>query len=182
MDVTGKIGNITRDLRTGKIKLEIETDMTGMGSELEELLHLDKLSISMKKYRKHRSLDANAYAWQLMSKLADKTNASKEEVYELMLQRYGTPEVDENNIAVVISLLENINTDALNLHLFCIGRGHVNGKSFKHYRVIKGSSEYDTKEMATFIDGIIYECKQMGIETLPPEELARMMMAWQRNQ
>ena len=41
--------------------------------------------------------------------------------------------------------------------------------------MIKGSSEYDTKEMSSFIDGIISEAKGLGIETLPPEELERMM-------
>ena len=46
------------------------------------------------------------------------------------------------------------------------------------YLLLKGSSEYDSQEMSQFIDGIILDCKDLGIETLPPEELARMMAAW----
>lgn len=41
-----------------------------------------------------------------------------------------------------------------------------------------GGSEpdrYDTAEMSHLIDGLIDECKAAGIETLPPEELDRMM-------
>ena len=46
--------------------------------------------------------------------------------------------------------------------------------------MLKGSSEYDTKEMSHLIDGLVSECKEMGIETLPPEELERMMAAYDR--
>jgi hypothetical protein len=36
----------------------------------------------------------------------------------------------------------------------------------------------DKKEMAHFIDGIVFECKQLGIETLPPDELERLKEQW----
>ena len=41
-----------------------------------------------------------------------------------------------------------------------------------------GSSTYTSTEMATLIDGVISECKDMGIETATPAELARMMGEW----
>ena len=44
----------------------------------------------------------------------------------------------------------------------------------------KGSSGYNTSEMSALIDGVVSECKEMGIETLPPEELERMMDAYDR--
>ena len=50
--------------------------------------------------------------------------------------------------------------------------------TFNAYAMIKGSSEYDTKEMSHFIDGIVAEAKELGIETLPPDELESMMKAW----
>ena len=49
---------------------------------------------------------------------------------------------------------------------------------YRTYMMLKGSSEYDTKEMSHLIDGLVSECKEMGIETLPPEELERMMAAY----
>jgi hypothetical protein len=54
----------------------------------------------------------------------------------------------------------------------------VNDTLFSHYRVYKGSSEYDTREMAVLIDGIISEAKELDIETLPPAEIARMKEMW----
>ncbi|MDQ9744386.1 hypothetical protein RF397_17385, partial [Acinetobacter baumannii] len=50
----------------------------------------DKLYIAqIKEYRKKRSLDANAYCWKLIGDIADALRTSKEEVYLLMLKRYG---------------------------------------------------------------------------------------------
>lgn len=44
--------------------------------------------------------------------------------------------------------------------------------------MIKGSSEYDTAEMAHFIDSIVEEAKELGIETSTPDELERMKQEW----
>ena len=55
-----------------------------------------------------------------------------------------------------------------------IGKGKVNDKEFTHYKVYKGSSEYDSKEMSILIDGVIQEAKQLDIETLTPQQIAGM--------
>ena len=41
------------------------------------------------------------------------------------------------------------------------------------------SSEYDTREMAIFIDGIVSEAQALGIDTRTPEELAEMKSLWE---
>ena len=45
------------------------------------------------------------------------------------------------------------------------------GERMSEWRVYKGSSEYDSKEMSVFIEGIKSDAEALGIETLPPEEL-----------
>ena len=52
---------------------------------------------------------------------------------------------------------------------------------YRSYIMLKGSSVYDVKEMSVLIDGIVNECKGVGIETIPPDELQRMMAAYKRN-
>ncbi|MEG2189502.1 MAG: hypothetical protein RRY08_06680, partial [Christensenella sp.] len=59
-------------------------------------------------------------------------------------------------------------------HSAFIGTGVVGNRMFSHYRTIKGSSEYDKKEMSRLIDGIVYEAKQLGIETFPPQKIKAM--------
>ena len=41
-----------------------------------------------------------------------------------------------------------------------------------------GSSEYDTQQMSRLIDLIVMECKEQGIETMTPRELALLKEGW----
>ena len=41
-----------------------------------------------------------------------------------------------------------------------------------------GSSTYDKAQMGQLIDLIVQECKQQGIETMTPRELAMLKEAW----
>lgn len=133
--------------------------------------------LEYKKYRKKRSTNANNYAWALMEELAIALRTSKDEVYELMLQRYGTLLRDENNELIVIPR-ENELKSSDKLHIKYIGRKNVNDKLLNLYAVIKGSSEYDTKEMTVFIDGIVSECKEAEIETMSEQELSLLKEEW----
>ena len=45
-------------------------------------------------------------------------------------------------------------------------------------RAYYGSSQYNTKQMSRLIDSIVQDCKDLGIETLPPEKLAAMKEEW----
>ena len=124
----------------------------------------------IKQHREKRSLTANSYAWALIGKIADVIRASKDEVYLMMLKRYGQSEV--------ISVVANVSLEGYFKYFDIIGQGIVNDTLFSHYRVYKGSSEYDTREMSVLIDGIISEAKELDIETLPPAEIARMKEMW----
>lgn len=129
----------------------------------------DKL-FEIKEHREKRSLTANAYAWALIGKIADVLRTSKDEVYLLMLKRYGQSEV--------VSVLSFIDVSGYFKYYEKIGSGTVQGKEFTHYKIYKGSSEYDSKEMAILIDGIISEAKELDLETLPPREIERLKKAW----
>lgn len=131
--------------------------------------------ITAKKWRKKRSLDANAYAWVLMSKIADAQEfpTTKEEIYEKMLKDYGVLE-EADGVPITVTVKACVDMSRITGHWMPI---RSNG-TFNAYAMIKGSSEYDTKEMSHFIDGIVAEAKELGIETLPPDELESMMKAW----
>lgn len=120
----------------------------------------------IKEKRHKRSKSQNAYAWELIGKIADILRKSKEEVYLQMLKDYGQSEI--------VSMLSSINPKGYFKYYESIGTGIVNNKEFTHYKIFKGSSEFDTREMTIFIDGIIQECKQLNIETLTPEQIASM--------
>lgn len=85
-----------------------------------------------------------------------------------MLKSYGQSEV--------ISMLSTIEPKGFFKYYEEIGTGIVNNKEFTHYKIFKGSSEYDSKEMSIFIDGVIQECTQLGIPTLTDEEIKSMRL------
>lgn len=120
----------------------------------------------VKEYRQRRSLSQNAYAWELIGQIADNMRMSKEDIYLNMLQHYGQSEI--------ISVRADINVSGYFKYYEKFGSGQVNGKEFTHYKVYKGSSEFDTREMTIFLDGIIQEAQALGIETLTPDELAKL--------
>ena len=129
-------------------------------------------NIEIKKHREKRSLNANAYAWVLIEKIAEKMKMSKDEIYKRMLQDYGTIATDDDGRKVIFSLKADIDVSKYFKYFKFLGDSK-DGK-YKHYYVIKGSSEYDTEEMKRFIDGIVQDCQMLGIETMTPEELAKL--------
>lgn len=143
----------------------VEVTFTAPRAKLEALTNLaDKdFDITVKQHREKRSLDANAYAWVLITAIADELRASKDEIYFEMLKKYGQGEL--------ISVKTGIDISGFVKYYEVAGYGKVNGVEFTHYRVFKGSSEYDTKEMAIFISGIVEEAKDLGIPTLDELEL-----------
>lgn len=135
------------------------------------LYNQDKDKIfEIKEYKQKRSLNANAYAWQLITKIGNELRKSKEEVYLQMLKDYGQSEI--------ISVLSNINPAGYFKYYEKIGTGIINEKEFTHYKIYKGSSEFDTKEMSIFIDGIVEEAKNLGIETMTPSQIEELNSLW----
>lgn len=120
-------------------------------------------------YHQKRSLAANAYAWVLITQIAEAMTPpqSKDAVYLTMLKRYGQAEF--------VSVLSGINIQGFFKYYEEYGKGHVEGREFTHYKIYKGSSEFDAREMNILLEGIIQEAKDLGIETITPEEKERMI-------
>ena len=170
MKIKGRINNISFNIKGESIlSLEIYEKNTLL-REYETLEKEDILSIEIKKHKNKRSLNANNYCWALINELGNEMNLSKDEVYLLMLKRYGQNEL--------VSILSNINVAGYFKYYEVAGTTILNNKEFTHYRIYKGSSEYDTKEMAILIDGIVSECQELGIETLTPDELDKLKSEW----
>lgn len=171
IEVTGEIKGVSIDFETNKVRVILEVnEKNDFLSEYDKLKE-KKLFILLKKHFKKRSLDANAYAWKLISEIGDCLRMSKEDVYLEMLKRYGQSEI--------ISVLAHIPLEGFVKYYEEAGESELNGKAFKHYKIYKGSSEYDTREMSILIDGIVAEAKDLGIQTDTPEQIAEMMRRYE---
>ena len=125
----------------------------------------------VKKHRNKRSLSANSYYWTLLTKLAGVLRTSNEELHEVMLRRYGAYEVDGDGNIVTITVRSDI--DPTRWAHCERGRTSADGK-WTAYRIIKGSSKYNTAEMSRLLDGLISECQECGIETMTPVQMQKL--------
>jgi hypothetical protein len=133
----------------------------------------------LKEYRERRSLDANAYAWQLLGKLSAVLRLSPEEIYRQYIPDVG------GNFTIVPILREAVDDFCT---AWCEGHdGRVavdmgpcrRTEGYNNVRLYLGSSDYDTAQMSRLIDMIIEDCKLQGIETMTPFELERLKGEWQ---
>jgi len=173
VDFTGELIGITQNYETGKFQVTFEiNEGIPVVNFLQNLFHT-KLSLSAKKYSKKRSLDANKYCWVLCTSIAEVIQSSKDEVYEEMLQKYGYLEKGENGY-VAITVSTKVDMSKIDGYW----KFYSSNGEFSAYLKIKGTSEYDTKEMAHFLDMVVLEAKELGIPTETPDEIARMKALW----
>lgn len=182
MKLVAKIKDIGRTL-DGNYTLTLESPKIDT-DEAEKLLQVERLDVEIKKHREKRSLDANSYYWVLISKLAESMNVSKPYMHNAILRRYGQIEmIGGQAVYIVIPDTDSAQKDVDEAQFYHLkptsqvkaGKG---GMMYRTYMMLKGSSVYDTKEMSVLIDGLVSECRGCGIETLPPEEIERMMVIY----
>lgn len=170
-ELSGKLTYMVGFTATGHPILTLEINEKTQALQMVDQLHNEeKLTIKIEKYREKRSLNANNYAWKLITEIGNMVRLSKDEVYLQMLKRYGQSEM--------VSVLADVPFGKYVKYFDKVGESELNGKLFKHYRVYQGSSEFNTREMSIFIDGVVSEAKQLGIPTDTPEQIARMKALW----
>ena len=132
--------------------------------------------IALKK--KKRSNDANAYAWVLIQQIAAKLRMPPVDVYRNAILNTGG--VTESVICIA--------DDAVDQFVRSWESGHLgrqvqqfpsNRKGFTNLIVIYGSSDYDTKQMTRFIDGLVQDAHALGLETEDPGKIQSLLDSWE---
>lgn len=179
MEFSGRFKDISRDYFTGQYHITFEAETVNL-NDVNKLKDADRLRIEVKKYRQRRSLDANSYYWVLLSRVADALNISKPHCHNLMLRRYGQIELFDGRVAYTMLPDTDETTQRMEqmeeAHFAPTGQVTMgkDGVMYRGWKLLKPSHRYDSKEMSVLIDGLIDEAKQVGVETLPPDEIARI--------
>ena len=134
----------------------------------------DLLSISVRKHRKKRSLDANSMFWSCINKIASKTGRDSWDVYLMMLEMYG----QFTYIRVREDAVERIKSQwreckEVGFEEFKDGARYV--EMICYY----GSSTYDTKEFSILLDGVISSLKDLGLQVPATKDVQRSIEAWE---
>lgn len=175
--MTGRLRDLYYD-RDGRqvVVLEIREDMR----EAFDALKDGEVAVDIRKQMKRRSLDANAYAWVLIGKLAEALSKSKAEIYRETIRDIGG--------ASEILCIQNPAVDT-----FCAAWSHQGlgwqTETFPskipgctNVTVYYGSSVYDTKQMSLLIDRLVQDCESIGIPTLTDETVEKMLARWDRKE
>lgn len=183
MEIKGRLLSANNDVLTGKVHITFAVDKYALSS-IESLKDID-LRIIAKKWCDSRSKDANAYFHVLVGKLADTLNISKIACKNMMIARYGQPDYLPNQTPIVIKT--NIPPEQMIeqefLHTNPCRSEIQNGEEIVFYKVYRASHTLDSKEFSILLNGVVEECKEQGIETIPPRELEELLKKWQpRNQ
>jgi hypothetical protein len=131
----------------------------------------------VKEYHQKRSLTANSYFHVLCDKVAAVAGVSAQYEKNDILADFGQIREDVRTII----LRDDIDWHEFrDLHLRPTSRTKIldDGELYRVYFVIRGTHTYNSKEMARVIDGLVQEAKALGVETMPPAELARLIGRW----
>lgn len=178
MNTTGEIKDISIDFQTKKPKITILLNSNEI-NQVEELKGL-KLNVELKKWIKKRTLDCNAYMWVLIQKIAEKistenTVISKEQIYRDAIKEVGAYSIVPIKSEAVEEWTRIWKSNGIGW--ICETQpSKLDG--FTNVMCYHGSSVYNQKEMNRLVNVIVEECRNLGIETKPDEELKSLLEEW----
>lgn len=177
MEFTGRIKSITNEYGTNDLVISFSAnEREAVFAEYEKLRDSEKLSIEVKQYKPRRSLDANAYFHVLSGKISETLTISKAKSKNILICKYGQPQLlpDGSPMVYKTNAPQEFMWEQESIH--CIPVKFTDDATF--YKVYRGSHTYDTKEMSLLIDGAVADAKELGIDTLSPEEVRKMKERW----
>ena len=137
---------------------------------IDYLLEQEDKTFEVKEHKAKRSNNANSYYWTLLGKIADALRTSKDELHEKYLEEYGQSFLVPVEVGTV--------PKGYFRHYRYVTTNQINGKDADWYKVMKGSSDFDSREMSILIDGVVQDAKALDIEVLPEEEIERLKEMW----
>lgn len=134
------------------------------------------VNIEIKKAQKHRSMEANRYAWVLIDQIASKTKLKASEVYRNAIRDIGG-----------VSESMYMKTEAVATFRQIWEYGHTGNQvevldedenGWSTIRIYYGSSTYNSAQMSALLDSLIQDAEALGIPTITPKEEERMLGKW----
>lgn len=143
--------------------------------EAEKLLDAE-VEIEIKVYRKKRSLDANALAWVMIDRIAQKMNISKTEVYRNAIRDIG-------GVCTIVCVKKEA-VPMLRASWEKHGIGWTVDEMFSKLPgcvtavLYYGSSMYDSQQMSGLINHLMQDAEALGIPTATPQEIEYALNRW----
>lgn len=131
----------------------------------------------IKMYSPKRSRSANNYYWEAVAEIARVLHVSNAHVHNTLLRECAPPlAVGDKAIYVFLPDTPEAEADVLESMTYHlrptshIKKGKKGQPNYRAYILLKGSSDFNSKEMAALIDRAVAACKELDI-TPPPTQL-----------
>ena len=180
-ELTGKIANVTMNYFNQKMQVTLELNERNTTMDmLDELKGQEKLTLKFGKFKQKRSLDANAYAWVLIGKIAEKTNVPKNDVYLEAIRNMG------GNYEIVCCQDEAVDS----LCRIWKAKGSKDGPGWitetapskiegcTNVWLYYGSSVFDVDQMNRLISNLQQDCLALGLEVKSQAEIDSLLNSW----
>lgn len=175
-ELTGKLNYNVSFTAKGNPIITLELNERIPALKMVDELHDEKVSIKIGKFKKKRSLDANAYCWVLISKLAEKLKIPKTDIYRQAIKEIGgncdTVCVQDK---AVKSLCDGWERNGLGWQTETTP-SKIDGCT--NVVLYYGSSTYDVSQMSLLVNYILEECRLQGIEVKSKEEINSLLSQW----
>lgn len=172
--MTGRLRDLTvnRD-GTQNITVTVSADF----SEAYDELKSSEVTVEIKRYRKHRSQDANALAWVLIDQIAERMKLPPREVYRTAIRELsGVSSIVGVNDGFLKAYIRAWEAKGIGWQAEVLPTTAKEGWS--NVRVYLGSSEYDTAQMSQLIHNLIQDAEALGIPTLTEAETEQILGKW----
>lgn len=163
-----------------------EDKITGRAQDLVMFLMGDNIDrnqvwdLKPHKVKKKRSISSNNYYWNLVEELAVKTKTPKMKIHNLYLRQVGQTEKFGDKPVYMLLPDDDVTEEQVLLasayHLAPRRETKVgtDGKTYRWYVLLKGSSDFTVEQMSMLVDLAVQDAKEQGIEIMTPDELAHM--------
>lgn len=138
------------------LTLTLDIPPSEIAKTCTDIQHGKKYNAEIKPYRSSKSKDQLGAIWGKIGEIADVLYANKETVYEECLRRYGQgvamriPSIalcEIEGMFRVVDILQERNDDTMFIKAY------------------KGLSQMDTSEASRLLEGVLDECRELGIST-----------------
>ena len=156
---------------------DVDGEATGLAKMVVDKFKDGYVDLDVERWSEKRSLSANAYFHVLVNLIAKETKSSEDDVKRALVLSYGTPSRGTDGKYDAVKVPRGTDISKFYPYYKHIG---TDDNGLDMYIFFKRTSDLTKDEMSRLIDGAVSEAKELGIETLTPEQLERMKSAWTR--
>ena len=151
---------------------DVDSEATGLAKMVVDKYKEGYVDLSVDKWSDKRSLQANAYFHVLVNAIAKETKSSEDDVKKMLVRQYGTYARGKDGKCAGVKVPKNTDIEQFYPYYRFVGEDE-NGLDM--YLFYKRTRDLNREEMSRLIDGTVSEAQALKIETMTPDELARMM-------